>query len=907
MIAAVIDFYFSLLFTFNLLERSSDALRKFQLILVPYDMSRRPSLRAASNSSISTLTLGNGSIPEIPQSQSGTAVAKSLTQTMDPDELFSKHTIAEIKQIQHRLSVDANAKQEELRVMVGERYRDLLQSSASIISIAESSKRVIEILKDAKETILSEAEPSPPKRAHTRAHSEDAHLHMLQILAAHLKLLLDTPEHLWRLLEKKNYYTAAWLFLLSRVVHRALVHEDEQDEEAWNSYGIDVLEQFPLVQRQWDAVAQFRSQIVHKATLSLRKYTTSSVDTCATLLTLHLLDSRPLGETLTVFLGQRWKSLQIMLGADKIGIPLSASRSNGHIPSASPTSPSQSRKTVRQVKDLVLASLDAVSRTVKVAREVYQDKDSRPSMIKAALESIQSDDSQNESLPTELQLSTQSILTGLPSSTQFQLLPASLRSYKPYVDSSSSSSSLPKGSLHKDLDEWFQKAFQRLKTSFDTWLTDIHSVKTLWIMRASVRSWIDAFEGLEEGEARRLKTVIDDACRRRILNIWKSTLTEAESSFRSQLTSAISSFKTEGARIESFPIEFLFSAPPLPTSSPTSTGSLDASFQKYRSSLRRQLLGHTTLLDGVLKTLEQCAKVLRQDLFQVLTGKDDTTLSLIDELKEAYHLKSAAEGISDNSDIDALIFTGHIIEKLLGSSNFLTDISCQESAVKEFQQNARIQYDSILNRWREFSVSTIIGRHKNTPKAVSSNTSPCSPSTHLLQSLLSLAETVQGLGISRTLSEQVELVQQTLLLFIRRLMSDVSFSNELQTLYDLAFLKTLANSCTSEPLSSLDDKAMQIREKESNSLPTEAELSKASSECLSRYQLLLASLLVSPTPSLPSPSTSPPVPPPAIPTSSSGEKFVTLLQLGTPPVDQEYKVPFDIAKPSSRFGLLLVG
>ncbi len=35
-------------------------------------------------------------------------------------------------------------------------------------------------------------------------------------------------------------------------------------------------DQFPLIQRQWDAVSQFRSQIVHKATMSLREYNTPS-------------------------------------------------------------------------------------------------------------------------------------------------------------------------------------------------------------------------------------------------------------------------------------------------------------------------------------------------------------------------------------------------------------------------------------------------------------------------------------------------------------------------------------------------------------------------------------------------------------------------------------------------------
>ena len=71
--------------------------------------------------------------------------------------------------------------------------------------------------------------------------SEDTHLQSMQSLAAHLKLLLDSPEHLWRLMEKKMYLHAAWLFLLSRVVHRSLLrHEADEDDEGWTALGIDI-------------------------------------------------------------------------------------------------------------------------------------------------------------------------------------------------------------------------------------------------------------------------------------------------------------------------------------------------------------------------------------------------------------------------------------------------------------------------------------------------------------------------------------------------------------------------------------------------------------------------------------------------------------------------------------------
>ena len=73
----------------------------------------------------------------------------------------------------------------------------------------------------------------------------DRHLYTLQVLSAHMKILLDAPEHLWRLIERKKYLPAAWLFLLARVVYQAL-RNDDTDEQSWISEGIDVLVRFTV-------------------------------------------------------------------------------------------------------------------------------------------------------------------------------------------------------------------------------------------------------------------------------------------------------------------------------------------------------------------------------------------------------------------------------------------------------------------------------------------------------------------------------------------------------------------------------------------------------------------------------------------------------------------------------------
>jgi len=66
------------------------------------------------------------------------------------------------------------------------------------------------------------------------------------VLSAHIKLLLDAPEHLWRLIEREKYFHATWLFMLARVVYRALSRDDDQDEDSWLNQGINVVVNFVL-------------------------------------------------------------------------------------------------------------------------------------------------------------------------------------------------------------------------------------------------------------------------------------------------------------------------------------------------------------------------------------------------------------------------------------------------------------------------------------------------------------------------------------------------------------------------------------------------------------------------------------------------------------------------------------
>ena len=127
------------------------------------------------------------------------------------------------------------------------------------MSIARSSHDTLDALEDVKSSIPAEI-PQVARKSITGGNDgkpvllsitipeltkppavyKDTQLRILQSVAAHVKLLLDTPEHIWRLLERKKYLHAGWLFLLARIIYQALVREDTEDESDWTSYGIDI-------------------------------------------------------------------------------------------------------------------------------------------------------------------------------------------------------------------------------------------------------------------------------------------------------------------------------------------------------------------------------------------------------------------------------------------------------------------------------------------------------------------------------------------------------------------------------------------------------------------------------------------------------------------------------------------
>lgn len=196
---------------------------------------------------------------------------------------------------------------------------------------------------------------------------------------------------------------------------------------------------------------------------------------------------------------------------------------------------------VREVTQVMKDALNTISQTMSVARDVFHQEEDEPSMLFRFLESTQTepeDHGKFTRLPPELQLSTQSLLSQLTSSANFQLLPPDLRSYRPYVDLGSGSTSITEAIFLQKLKEWFHTSCEQWHSSSTNLLSGLHTVKEVWKLRTSIkRSLVNSH--LMDNEKDFLASNMDSLCHEQIIDLWQRMLTDAENGFERGLRSQV--------------------------------------------------------------------------------------------------------------------------------------------------------------------------------------------------------------------------------------------------------------------------------------------------------------------------------------------------------------------------------
>ncbi|KAG6586132.1 Conserved oligomeric Golgi complex subunit 1, partial [Cucurbita argyrosperma subsp. sororia] len=172
----------------------------------------------------------------------------------DAESLFRTKPISEIRKVESSTRAQIQSKQEELRQLVGNRYRDLIDSADSIVLMKSTSNSISSNLSSIHLSIRSLS--SSDSLTHLPSHN---HVRVtLYAIASRVKYLVDTPENIWGCLDESMFLEAAVRHIRAKHVQQALTtHNADSDRK--------FLSKFPLLQHHWQIVESFKYQISQRS------------------------------------------------------------------------------------------------------------------------------------------------------------------------------------------------------------------------------------------------------------------------------------------------------------------------------------------------------------------------------------------------------------------------------------------------------------------------------------------------------------------------------------------------------------------------------------------------------------------------------------------------------------------
>lgn len=168
----------------------------------------------------------------------------------DAESLFRTKPISEIRNVELATKKQIQQKQEELRQLVGTRYRDLIDSADSIVLMKSSCESISSNISSIHSHILSLSLSAETATTPKLANPNPNRLKIYGI-ACRVKYLVDTPENIWGCLDESMFLEAATRYVRAKHVQYILLDVNKE---------VDHLN-FPLLQHQCQIVESFKLQI----------------------------------------------------------------------------------------------------------------------------------------------------------------------------------------------------------------------------------------------------------------------------------------------------------------------------------------------------------------------------------------------------------------------------------------------------------------------------------------------------------------------------------------------------------------------------------------------------------------------------------------------------------------------
>lgn len=190
----------------------------------------------------------------------------------DAELLFRTKPISEIRKVEATTRKEIEDKSEELRQLVGNRYRDLIDSADSIVQMKSTCESISANISAIHDSIINSLSASidSPKSISSKANSSRPRIYGI---ACRVKYLVDTPENIWGCLDESMFMESSARYIRAKHAHDNLIVMNNCNgigggkfmDNTRNNSNYNVLSKFPLLQHQWQIVDSFKAQISQRS------------------------------------------------------------------------------------------------------------------------------------------------------------------------------------------------------------------------------------------------------------------------------------------------------------------------------------------------------------------------------------------------------------------------------------------------------------------------------------------------------------------------------------------------------------------------------------------------------------------------------------------------------------------
>ncbi|GAA5987153.1 hypothetical protein JCM11641_002148 [Rhodosporidiobolus odoratus] len=741
--------------------------------------------------------------------------ALDLMALEEPDEVFRLFGVRDVRKLERKASDAAAAKVAELRSMVGERYRDLLAAADSIVRMRAAAEKLVDrldVVDDAVRGAGAAIQDTPTKSLASRRFSQrpaspsrQRTLSSAPTLSLTIHLLLSIPSLVHAHLESSDFLSAARLESLGQAVHHELSHfEPEDDAEVLMDVAgqpKSLMEAFPIVAKQQEALDALKPLILRRALADLRDWEADTATTARTLAAITLLQGSTSSPALRTLLSARSEVLSSIINA----------------PSSSRADTSAVTSSLQRVLGLVLRTVEGVTATFgaddgtaegslsRLLREVE-----RPSL----LEITAPDGPETNALAP--------ILTTLPNyATLSRHLPLSLLTFTPSLSDSDAANVLATTeSVSSEIVSWTSDAINLIDSGVESWIAALTSspstgAKLLSHLRTTLFQTLSSPPSQSSASSVSCSNLLLSRLSRtlesRLEQVYTAQLSSLVERVQPSLEALLLALPGDDATNDRDPIKWLFEAPfefPSSSSSSSSSTTADASFELFLGNVQKRVGARSPLVDRGVGELERAAREVRADLdewfgsgsgFGFGSGSAASTppftVASADEGDADTRLKGdyvqaarrAFEGVAERleqvlgeveGEVDAALFVSNFIGGLVSSGEFARGLllgavgesgqSPERAILESWYDRLSALQERSLGAWRDEAVKQALRRVEegmneaavggfaawawdaSRASNLDSSALPSAPSPALLAALHSLTSSLHRLPLTRT-------------------------------------------------------------------------------------------------------------------------------------------------------------